>query len=345
LLAWVSRPSPARRGQRAAASAAAVRPLQGCSAAAVAGCLYRGGHATAGPVAADRAWLALVACGRRRRAAAQLRCTKAVYSSCGHMLRRLLNRFVPHAQHTGVFEPFVNHSSGEFVHEIGGTTLRLRTRDVAEVPMMDSGDRTGFGVWGAAMVLVKLLEEPALREVRNIYTLIFSSRVHCVDCVQSNRVPLPPVQRVLVGAAVAELGSGCTGMVGLACAALGARAVTLTDRVAERSLCSHGPDGELLIGKRVRDSHLLRTLGVNVRENSPQLAPCQLVAMELAWGEDVHIEKVLAAAPPLAARADSSSQQAGGGRCGRGSSGGGYDLIVGSDLVRRPLRGPFWRPF
>ena len=66
------------------------------------------------------------------------------------------------------------------------------------------------------------------------------------------------VQRVLVGAAVAELGSGCTGMVGLACAALGARAVTLTDRVAERSLCSHGPDGELLIGKRVRDSHLLR---------------------------------------------------------------------------------------
>ena len=113
-----------------------------------------------------------------------------------------MNKLVPVSSRKGVFEPF---SSDEFSHAVGSATIKLKARDDT-MQLMDSGDRTGFGVWGSALVLAKLLEdEPALR-------------------------------KRLAGAAVAELGSG-SGLVGLSCAALGARSVTLTDRVAERNIC------------------------------------------------------------------------------------------------------------
>ena len=124
------------------------------------------------------------------------------------MWRRLLNTIVPASKRAGVFEPFVRE---EYSHAVGCATLKLKASDARVGPaLMHSGDSTGFGVWGSALVLARLLEGD------------------------------PEQRRRLAGAAVLELGSG-TGLVGMVCGVLGARAVTLTDRVVEHSVCSHGP--------------------------------------------------------------------------------------------------------
>lgn len=192
------------------------------------------------------------------------------------MWRQLLNRVAPSSYRRGVFEPFVQE---EFTHTVGGTTLKLTARDDT-VQLMDTGDSTGFGVWGSALVLANFFE-------------------------------CNPTQRSrLRGAVVVELGSG-TGLVGMSCAALGARSVTLTDRAMTRNTCSHNPDGDLVMGKLVRDQHLLDVLNINVRRNSPALARSKLQVMELEWGNWDHIQAALASS----------------------DHGSGFDLVVGSDLA------------
>jgi ribosomal protein L11 methylase PrmA len=110
------------------------------------------------------------------------------------MWRKLLNKLVPQSARKGVFEPFVCE---QYTHRVGAACLELKAMSDQPVQLMDSGDDTGFGVWGSSLVLANLLEN---------------------DAVQRQR---------LDNATVIELGSG-TGLVGLACAALAAKTVVLT---------------------------------------------------------------------------------------------------------------------
>ena len=175
------------------------------------------------------------------------------------MWRRLLNRIAPSSCRRGVFEPFIQD---EFTHTIGGATLHLKARDDT-VQLMDTGDSTGFGVWGSALVLANFLERNSAQRSR------------------------------LRGANVIELGSG-TGFVGMSCAALGAHSVTLTDRVMTRHTCTYNPNGDLIMGTPVKDHYLLDQLHINVLRNTPALASSKLQVMELEWGNEDHIQAALA---------------------------------------------------
>ena len=202
------------------------------------------------------------------------------------MWRRALNRLIPQMHRTGVFEPF---SQEEFTRTVAGATIRLTARDDRGDAMMDTGDLTGANVWGSGLALVDFLERHS-------------------------------EQLGLRGAAVLELGSG-TGLVGMSAAALGARSVTLSDRVSLRNVCSHGPDGELLIAPPVRDCYLLDTLERNADENRQRLHPCELRVVELEWGCEAHLDAALAITP------DRPEIQQG------GPISRSYDFIVGSDLT------------
>ena len=195
------------------------------------------------------------------------------------MLRRALARLDAaglRGWRRGVLEPF---AAEEHTHSVRGVELVLATRQNARLAMMETGDTTGTAIWGSALLLSRVLEA---REAQS------------------------PELR---GASVLELGSG-TGLVGLACAALGARDVTLTDRAALHSHCSHGADGELHVGPPVRDRFTLDLLAANAAANAAVLPDCALAVRELEWGDDEHLAAARAAAPP-----------------------GGHDVIVGSDLA------------
>eukprot|EP01045_Picozoa_sp_COSAG04_P011457 COSAG04_NODE_738_length_10699_cov_72.861604_11_plen_298_part_00 len=195
------------------------------------------------------------------------------------MLRRALARLDAaglRGWRRGVLEPF---AAEEHTHRVRGVELVLATRQNARLAMMETGDTTGAAIWGSALLLSRVLEA---REAQS------------------------PELR---GASVLELGSG-TGLVGLACAALGARDVTLTDRAALHSHCSHGADGELHVAPPVRDRFTLDLLAANVAANAAVLPDCTLAVRELEWGDNEHLAAARAAAPP-----------------------GGHDVIVGSDLA------------
>ena len=134
------------------------------------------------------------------------------------MWRKLLNKLVPQSARKGVFEPFVCE---QYTHRVGAACLELKAMSDQPVQLMDSGDDTGFGVWGSSLVLANLLEN---------------------DAVQRQR---------LDNATVIELGSG-TGLVGLACAALAAKTVVLTgETVFLRHFCIK----VIILPRQARDRH------------------------------------------------------------------------------------------
>ena len=122
-----------------------------------------------------------------------------------------------------------------------------------------------------------------------------------------------PCSRVLVnyldrtntvqGRDVLELGAGC-GIVGISCAALGAKSVLMTDRLLLTLQATYSPDGELNEEKATNPSVLLDLIKRNVEQNREALPHgTALGVAELAWG-DVPQAQALAlpihgASPPL----------------------------------------------
>lgn len=114
-----------------------------------------------------------------------------------------------------------------------------------------------------------------------------------------------------VNARILELGSGC-GYVGIACAALGAKHVTLTDRTITQRNLVHDAEGMLLEEEMPPNRLLLDICGRNIKENSDAVGGGSMDVQEMQWGSEhgAHIDKILHNA---------------------GSS--PYDLIIGSDVT------------
>lgn len=107
---------------------------------------------------------------------------------------------------------------------------------------------------------------------------------------------------------VLELGSGC-GYVGIACAVLGAKHVTLTDRTITQRNLVHDAEGMLIEEQMPPNRLLLDICGRNIAANSYSTGSATMNVRELHWGEDhsAHIDNAQHSVP--------------------------YDLIIGSDVT------------
>lgn len=113
---------------------------------------------------------------------------------------------------------------------------------------------------------------------------------------------------IVLDKSVLELGSGC-GYVGLACGILGARKVTLTDRVITQRRLEHDMEGMLIECEMEPDRMVLDICDRNILRNKELTGDTMLETKELEWGESnsAHIDNIVAS--------------------------GAYDIIIGSDVT------------
>jgi predicted RNA methylase len=107
---------------------------------------------------------------------------------------------------------------------------------------------------------------------------------------------------------ILELGSGC-GYVGIACGALGADRVTLTDRVMRQRRMEHDAEGMLMEYEMEPNRMLLNVCESNIARNRAETEGTLLDVQELEWGEDnsQHIDRIFKTAE--------------------------FDVIIGSDVT------------
>ena len=157
---------------------------------------------------------------------------------------------------------------------IRGMTLRFEN-DPPQLSYLDTFQSVGGKVWPASELMVNYLAETGL----------------------------------VTGKRVIELGSGC-GYVGIACAALGASHVTLTDRtITERNMV-HDAEGMLMEEVMPPNRLLLDICQRNIHENIASYPLSLLNVHELEWGDENmrHIDAI------HAANLD-------------------YDIVIGSDVT------------
>lgn len=133
---------------------------------------------------------------------------------------------------------------------VRGMTLRLEN-DPPQLNYLDTFQSVGGKVWPASELMVNYLAETGL----------------------------------VTGKRVIELGSGC-GYVGIACAALGASHVTLTDRtITERNMV-HDAEGMLIEEVMPPNRLLLDICQRNIHENVASYPLSLLNVHELEWGDE-----------------------------------------------------------
>jgi len=133
---------------------------------------------------------------------------------------------------------------------VRGMNLRLEN-DPPQLNYLDTFQSVGGKVWPASELMVNYLAETGL----------------------------------VTGKRVIELGSGC-GYVGIACAALGASHVTLTDRtITERNMV-HDAEGMLIEEVMPPNRLLLDICQRNIHENVASYPLSLLNVHELEWGDE-----------------------------------------------------------
>lgn len=161
-----------------------------------------------------------------------------------------------------------------------GRTLRFELLSPTEVSSFDAMGSVGGKVWPSAERLITIAE--------------------------CNKLDI-------AGKDILELGSGC-GYTGIACAALGARRVTLTDQLIKQNRMEYDVEGCLIENTEVVPSPILLDLcRRNVDINRDVLQNCELDVQDLEWG--ARSERML----------DSMIDKK-----------GGFDMIIGSDLTYYP---------
>ena len=161
-----------------------------------------------------------------------------------------------------------------------GRALKFELLAPAEVSSFDAMGSVGGKVWPSAERLITTVEDNKL---------------------------------YLAGKTVLELGSGC-GYTGIACAALGARRVTLTDQLIKQNRMEYDMEGCLVENTQVAPNPILLDLcRRNIDINSDLLRNCEMSVAELEWGQQY--ERML----------DNLVDQK-----------GSFDMIIGSDLTYYP---------
>ena len=164
-------------------------------------------------------------------------------------------------------------ASNIFRHAVAGKALRIE-HSPSQMEFLDIFQSVGGKVWPASDLMVKYLSDTKISH----------------------------------GKQVLELGSGC-GYVGIACAALGAKNVTLTDRTITQRRLVYDSEGMLTEMDMLPNRMLLDLCERNVLSNCNETENCLLNVLELEWGEgnNNHIQTIL--------------------------KNSNYDLIIGSDVT------------
>lgn len=181
-----------------------------------------------------------------------------------------------------------------------GKALRF-TKDSPRLQFFDNFQAVGGQLWPAGDVLVNYLAQPL-----------------CHNIVQN--------------ANVLELGSGC-GYVGIACGALGAQHVTLTDRLLSQKNLSYDMEGCLIEeceGSIAGSSLLLDIMKDNIKLNREQTTKCSFAVHELQWGGNYfHLLDIVQASCPMTTTEEDAVTI----DKNFSTKSGTYDVIVGSDLT------------